>query len=88
MCLKVFNGTANAGPGHFSDKMMECEWGNADKLAWLKVQLVGRAQKELSADAQADYTKMYKALLECFEPNNELFMAKFCMCCKKVWRMG
>ena len=68
--------------------MTECDSEGVGVMQTNSLGLVGRAQKELSADAQADYTKMYKALLECFEPNNELFMAKFCLCCKKVWRMG
>eukprot|EP00731_Ephydatia_muelleri_P006231 Em0003g479a len=86
---EVFNGASEAEAGSFSDWLMHFEsvatvneWDEAAKLAWLKVRLTARAQKafqRLPADAQADYEKAKKALLERFEPEakKELFVAEF-----------
>ena len=56
-------------------------WEAADKLNWIKVCLVGRAQKALQSlpeETQADYSRLKTALIERFEPasKRELYNAE------------
>ena len=49
-------------------------WSDEDKLKWLKVQLIGRAQtafQRLSEDNRASFELATKALKERFEPSSQ-----------------
>ena len=57
-------------------------WDNAEKALWLRVSLVGRAQKavkSLSAEDRADYAKAKEQLTKRFEPESKcaLYEAEF-----------
>jgi len=66
---------------HFEDVAAVNNWGDAQKLLWLRVRLTGRARtayQGLSAGAKESYEESKKALKERFEPTSkqELYRAE------------
>ena len=78
-----------SGKGSFTEWLDHFEtvaevngWDNAAKALWLRVRLVGRAQKavkSLSAEDRADYAKAKEQLTKRFEPESKcaLYEAEF-----------
>lgn len=59
---------------HFDNVAVVNNWSDEDKLKWLKVRLIGRAQtafQRLSAANQASFDLATKALKERFEPSSQ-----------------
>ena len=67
---------------HFSNVAIINGWGDDEKLLWLRVKLIGRAQaayKRLSEETRVSYGESVKALQQRFEPESkrELYTVQF-----------
>ena len=66
---------------HFDSIATVCEWDDAAKLSWLRVQLSLRAAttlRRLPEETRVNFRQVIKALRERFEPESkrELYMAE------------